>query len=63
MRGMSVAPEEVARKIEAKIDRLLEPLVIEMRIMKWKPEYQAIIWEAIAHKALRRSIDAAAEKP
>lgn len=55
------APEELARaqaivaKIDAKVTELLEPLAREIRIMKWEPEYAAIMWEAVAMKALRRA--------
>ena len=53
---MSKPPDPVARleaamamsrKINDKAELLLDPLVIEMRIMKWKPEFQSIMWEAV----------------
>jgi hypothetical protein len=45
-------PQEVARKVQGKVDDLISPLQIEMDIMKWKPEFRVIIWEALAHKAI-----------
>ncbi len=59
---MSKPPDPVARleaamamsrKINDKAERLLDPLVIEMRIMKWKPEFQSIMWEAVMLAAKR----------
>ncbi len=55
---MPAAAEDVARKIEDKITRLLAPLEIEMRISKWKPEYRAIVWEAVSHRAMQRALEA-----
>jgi hypothetical protein len=58
-------PDELASalklvaKIEAKIADLFRPLELEMRIMKWAPEYQAIIWEAVANRAAERARKAA----
>lgn len=45
---------EMAKKVSAKIDRLLEPLEREMRIMKWPAEYQSIMWEAVMLEAKSR---------
>lgn len=44
----------MVQKISRKIDTLLEPLQREMRINKWKPEYQAILWEAVMLEAKSR---------
>lgn len=44
----------MVRQISSKVDRLLEPLQREMRIMKWEPEYQAILWEAVMLEAKAR---------
>lgn len=44
----------MVQKINAKVDRLLEPLQREMRIMKWPAEYQAILWEAVMMEAKLR---------
>lgn len=44
----------MVRKISAKVDRLLEPLQREMRIMQWEPAYQAILWEAVMLEAKAR---------
>lgn len=58
------SPEEVAKakalvaKIDAKVVDLLAPLATEMRIMKWAPEYEAILWEHVAVKAMARARDA-----
>lgn len=48
----------MSRKINDKAERLLDPLVIEMRIMKWEPEFQAIMWEAVMLEAKRRMEEA-----
>lgn len=48
---MATSAEALAAKIEAKIDRLLEPLVREVAIMKWPPDFQVIIWEAVMESA------------
>jgi hypothetical protein len=48
----------ISRKINDKAETLLAPLVIEMRIMKWKPEFQAIMWEAVMLAAKQRMEDA-----
>lgn len=50
---------ELAGKIEMKAVELLRPLEIEMRLMKWRPEFRAIMWEAIGRKALSRAKEAA----
>ena len=34
-------------KINEKVDDLLKPLELEIKIMQWAPEFQAIIWEAV----------------
>ncbi len=44
----------MTRKISAKVDQLLEPLAREMRVMKWAPEYQSILWEAVMLEAKQR---------
>lgn len=44
----------MAQKIQNKVNILLEPLQREMRIMKWNPEYQAILWEAVMMEAKNR---------
>lgn len=49
----------VAAKIESKVAELLAPMEVEMRIMEWKPEFRAIMWEAIGFKALARAKEAA----
>jgi hypothetical protein len=53
--------EEVTRLIENRIDTLVQSLQTEMRIKKWRPEFQAIVWEALAHKALALAKTAQAE--
>ena len=58
------SPEDIAKaqavavKIEAKVTALLEPLAREVRIMGWPPEYAAIMWEAVAMKAMARAQEA-----
>jgi hypothetical protein len=44
----------ITRKIGAKVDKLLAPLALEMEIMEWKPEYRAIVWEAVMIEARQR---------
>ena len=44
----------MVQKINRKVDALLEPLQREMRVMKWNPEYQAILWEAVMLEAKAR---------
>ena len=41
-------------KIEQKVTDLLAPLEREMQIMKWAPEFRAILWEAVAMRALQK---------
>ena len=64
---MTTSPDPVAhleaamamtRKITAKARTELEPLTREMRIMKWKPEFQAIMWEAVMLEAKQRMEEA-----
>lgn len=46
---MATAKElEIARKVQEKIESATAPLEREMRVMKWRPEYQVIVWEALA---------------
>lgn len=45
---------KVTQQIAAKVDRLLEPLEREMQIMKWEPEFRAILWEAVMLEAKAR---------
>lgn len=44
----------MTRKISTKVDRLLEPLEREMKVMKWAPEFRAILWEAVMLEAKAR---------
>lgn len=48
----------MTRQITAMAQRKLEPLTHEMAIMKWKPEYQAIMWEAVMLEAKQRMEEA-----
>lgn len=41
---------QAAMQIQRRIDDAVAPLQTEMKVMKWKPEYQVIVWEALAHK-------------
>jgi hypothetical protein len=47
--------EEIAlsNRILKKAEDLLAPLKREMDIMKWPPEYRAIIWAAVQQQALK----------
>lgn len=51
----------MTRKITAKAQAELEPLALEMRIMKWEPQFQAIMWEAVMLEARERATIAKAE--
>lgn len=42
------------QKLIAKAQRALDPLDREMRVMKWNPEYQVIMWEAVMLEAKLR---------
>ena len=46
---------KVAAQIEQMASDTLAPLAKHMRILKWPAEYQAIVWGAVAEKALRLS--------
>ena len=45
---------KMAKTINDKVDTLLAPLDNEMRLMRWKPEFQTIMWEAVQHAAMAR---------
>ena len=47
----------VARKIEKRIDDALAPLITEMKIMRWPVDYQRIVFQALAHKAMKLAQD------
>lgn len=46
--------EAVAEKIAKKAEDTLAALEREMDIMKWPPEFRAIMWGAVAHAATLR---------
>lgn len=46
--------EALAAKIERKANDTLAALDREMDIMKWPPEFRAIMWGAVAHAAALR---------
>lgn len=48
----------VAAKIEKKVEDTLYVLDREMAIMKWPPEFRAIMWNAVAHAAALRAHEA-----
>jgi hypothetical protein len=62
---MTGDPEHLAKakaltaRLEAKVDELLAPLEFEMQTMRWAPEFRAIMWEVVGHKALARAKEAA----
>lgn len=41
-------------KIEAKADELLAPLDLEMRMAKWDPKFQRIMWDAVHLAIVKR---------
>lgn len=49
---------KLAEKIKIKADTTLRILELEMRAMKWPNEYRTIVWEAVAHEAMRRAEEA-----
>lgn len=49
---------DLSKKIEAKAHNVLVALELEMRVMKWEPEYCAIMWECVGRKAMQRAKDA-----
>lgn len=62
--GDKHTPEHLAKakrivaQIEAKIAGAIGPLEREMQIMQWAPEYRAIVWEAVARKAMEKALEA-----
>lgn len=44
-------PNKIAEKIAEKAAKVLEPLLIEMVLAKWPPEFRKIVWDAVAHHA------------
>lgn len=63
--GLTREEEQQARdlsvKILAKAEETLRPLAREMRIMQWPPAYRAILWNAIARKAMKLAVEAGGE--
>ena len=61
---MTQTPEEMqkaidlSKRIERKVHNLLEPLDLEIRIMKWRPEYRSLMWESVWREAMRRGVEA-----
>ena len=49
------APEQIraAQRIQEMADKPIDDLLRWFRIMKWPTEYQVIVLEAVAHKAMR----------
>lgn len=50
--------ESVAEKIAKRAEDALAGLDREMAIMKWPPEFRAIMWHAVAHAATLRAHEA-----
>lgn len=46
----------LAEKIQKRADEALRPLAREMLVMQWPAEYRAIMWQAVAEEAMRRSV-------
>lgn len=46
---------ELAKKITAKAEAALHPLVREMTVMNWPPEFRAIMWETVAELAAKHA--------
>ncbi len=49
----------IATRVHAKAIETLAPLEREMTIAGWKPDYRAIMWQAVAREAMLRSLEAA----
>lgn len=43
--------QALAEKIATKAAATLDRLQTEMDVMKWPPEFRAIMWDAVAHHA------------
>lgn len=52
---MTDQAKALADKIEKKARDLIAPLETEMRIMGWRPEFQEIMWTAVAQEAMARA--------
>ena len=46
----------ITQKLVAKAEDLLAPLDDEMRIMKWNPEFQKIMWDAVHQAVVKRMV-------
>jgi len=46
---------DIAEKIAAKAEGVLHGIEREMIVMKWEPEFRAILWETIAAIATQRA--------
>ncbi|CAB4149875.1 hypothetical protein UFOVP1433_44 [uncultured Caudovirales phage] len=61
---MEASPEQLAvaqataASMIARAKSSLAPLERAMRIMKWEPEYRAIMWEAVMEEAAKYMRDA-----
>lgn len=51
----------IVRKIESRITAAIEPLRREMRIMHWPAPHRAVVWEAVARRALELAAEAEKE--
>lgn len=58
MTQTTTEPDDVARMVEAKINSLLAPMVAEMKLGKWKPELQEMMWRAIGLVCLKKASEA-----
>jgi len=47
-----------AEKITKKAEEALDGLTFEMVMMKWPPEFRAIMWGAVADIAFKRKVEA-----
>ena len=48
----------LAEKIEHKAREVLSDVELEMTLAKWRPEFRAIVWGAIADLAFKRKFEA-----
>jgi hypothetical protein len=47
----------LADKVVQKAEDALSGLSLEMNLMKWPPEFRAIMWQAVADIASRRAFE------
>lgn len=54
-------PVQTAERLLQKAEGALDPLAREMKVMRWPPEFRAILWDAVARRAALLAAEADAE--